>query len=118
MDFPKWSRVSKLLRTRDAKSAFCGRSKLAIHPPELPEESGNSGGVAFPAAVTYAWFVCGSLVVMVIALSMPFQVYLLCNQQKGENTMPETRNLYAQLPSDLHQRVCEAREELGQTTAQ
>ena len=66
----------------------------------------------------YAWFVCGSLVVMVIALSMPFQVYLLCNQQKGENTMPETRNLYAQLPSDLHQRVCEAREELGQTTAQ
>ena len=32
--------------------------------------------------------------------------------------MPETRNLYAQLPSDLHQRVCEAREELGQTTAQ
>ena len=32
--------------------------------------------------------------------------------------MPETRNLCAQIPLDLHQRVCEAREESGQTTAQ
>ena len=32
--------------------------------------------------------------------------------------MPETRNLCAQLPLDLHQRVCMAREESGLTTAQ
>ncbi len=32
--------------------------------------------------------------------------------------MTETRNLCAQLPLELHQRVCEAREWLGQTTAQ
>ena len=32
--------------------------------------------------------------------------------------MPATRNLCAQLPLDLHQRVCEAREELGLTNAQ
>ena len=32
--------------------------------------------------------------------------------------MPATRNLCAQLPLDLHQRVCEAREESGLTTAQ
>lgn len=32
--------------------------------------------------------------------------------------MPETRNLCAQLPLDLHQRVCEAREAAGLTTAQ
>ena len=32
--------------------------------------------------------------------------------------MPATRNLCAQLPLDLHQRVCEAREQLGLTTAQ
>ena len=32
--------------------------------------------------------------------------------------MPETRNLCAQLPLDLHQRVCIAREESGLTTAQ
>ena len=32
--------------------------------------------------------------------------------------MPETRNLCAQLPLDLHQRVCEAREQLGLSTAQ
>ena len=32
--------------------------------------------------------------------------------------MPETRNLCAQLPLDLHQRVCEAREQSGLTTAQ
>ena len=32
--------------------------------------------------------------------------------------MPATRNLCAQLPLDLHHRVCEAREESGLTTAQ
>ena len=32
--------------------------------------------------------------------------------------MPETRNLCAQLPLDLHRRVCEAREQSGLTTAQ
>lgn len=32
--------------------------------------------------------------------------------------MPATRNLCAQLPVDLHQRVCEAREQSGLTTAQ
>ena len=32
--------------------------------------------------------------------------------------MPATRNLCAQVPTDLHQRVCEAREESGLTTAQ
>ena len=37
---------------------------------------------------------------------------------KKENTMPETRNLCAQFPLDLHQHVCEAREQSGLTTAQ
>lgn len=32
--------------------------------------------------------------------------------------MPETRNLCAQLPLDLHAKVCEAREASGLTTAQ
>ena len=32
--------------------------------------------------------------------------------------MPETRNLCAQLPLELHQRVCEAREQSGLTTAE
>ena len=32
--------------------------------------------------------------------------------------MPATRNLCAQLPLELHQRVCEAREQSGLTTAQ
>ena len=32
--------------------------------------------------------------------------------------MPATKNLCAQIPTDLHQRVCEAREESGLTTAQ
>ena len=32
--------------------------------------------------------------------------------------MPETRNLCAQIPIDLHQRICEAREQSGLTTAQ
>ena len=32
--------------------------------------------------------------------------------------MPATRNLCAQLPLELHQHVCEAREQSGLTTAQ
>ena len=32
--------------------------------------------------------------------------------------MPATKNLCAQIPTDLHQRVCEAREQSGLTTAQ
>ena len=32
--------------------------------------------------------------------------------------MPATKNLCAQIPTDLHQRVCEAREQVGLTTAQ
>ena len=32
--------------------------------------------------------------------------------------MPETRNLCAQIPINLHQRICEAREQSGLTTAQ
>ena len=32
--------------------------------------------------------------------------------------MPSTKNLCAQVPIDLHQRVCEAREQAGQTTSQ
>ena len=32
--------------------------------------------------------------------------------------MPATKNLCAQIPTDLHQRVCEAREGSGLTTAQ
>ena len=32
--------------------------------------------------------------------------------------MPATKNLCAQIPTDLHQRVCEAREQSGLTTAE
>ena len=32
--------------------------------------------------------------------------------------MAATKNLCAQIPTDLHQRVCDAREKSGQTTAQ
>ena len=38
--------------------------------------------------------------------------------RKGKITMPGSRNLCAQIPIDLHQRVCEAREQSGLTTAQ
>ena len=38
--------------------------------------------------------------------------------RKGKITMPGSRNLCAQIPIDLHQRICEAREQSGLTTAQ
>ena len=65
-----------------------------------------------------AYFVPQSLLVMVIAFSMPFDYTCLAISGKENSTMPATRNLCAQLPLDLHQRVCEAREESGLTTAQ
>ena len=38
--------------------------------------------------------------------------------EKEIDTMAATKNLCAQIPTDLHQRVCEAREKSGLTTAQ
>ena len=55
---------------------------------------------------------------MVIAFSMPFGYTCLAISGKENNTMPATKNLCAQIPTDLHQRVCEAREQSGLTTAQ
>ena len=66
----------------------------------------------------YACFVYDSLVVLVIAFAMPFGYTCVAISGKENNTMPATRNLCAQLPLDLHQRVCEAREQSGLTTAQ
>ena len=66
----------------------------------------------------YACFVYDSLVVLVIAFVMPFGYTCLAISGKENNTMPATRNLCAQVPLDLHQRVCEAREKSGLTTAQ
>ena len=59
----------------------------------------------------YACFVYQSLLVMVIAFSMLFGYTCLAISGKENSTMPETRNLCAQLPLDLHQRVCEAQPE-------
>ena len=49
---------------------------------------------------------------------MPFGYACLAINGKEHDTMPETRNLCAQIPTALHAQVCEAREQLGLTTAQ
>lgn len=49
---------------------------------------------------------------------MPFSYTFVATKGKGINAMPENRNLCAQISADLHQRVCEAREAAGLTTAQ
>ena len=67
---------------------------------------------------TYACIVFEFLVDLVIAFSLPFEYTCLAISGKENETMPATRNLCAQLPLDLHQRVCEAREKSGLTTAQ
>ena len=62
---------------------------------------------------TYACIVFEFLVDLIIAFSLPFGYTCLAISGKENNTMPATRNLCAQLPLDLHQRVCEAREQSG-----
>lgn len=81
-----------------------GVNSLSTSLSELSAKSGCSVGSAFPATVTYASFASGSLAVMVMA----FSYTLCCNQRKGENPIPVTRNLCGQLPLDLNQRVCAA----------
>jgi hypothetical protein len=75
-------------------------------------------GVAFPATVTFASFALWFFGGVGNSIINAFRVYLPCNQTKGDTTMPETRNLCAQLPLALHAQVCEAREAAGLTTAQ
>jgi len=65
----------------------------------------------------YASSVCGSLVVLVIASSMPFD-YISFTIKKGDSSMEQRKNLCAQVPLSLHTQVTEAREALGQTTSE
>lgn len=65
----------------------------------------------------YASSVCGSLVVLVIASSMPFG-YISFTIKKGDSSMEQRKNLCAQVSLSLHTQVTEAREALGQTTSE
>ena len=44
---------------------------------------------------------------------MPFGYTFVAISGKENNTMAATKNLCTQIPTDLHQRVCEAREQSG-----
>ncbi len=48
---------------------------------------------------------------------MPFS-YTSFTIRKGDSSMEQRKNLCAQVPISLHNRVTEAREQLGQTTAE
>ena len=54
---------------------------------------------------------------MVIAFIMPFS-YTGFTIKKGDGSMEQRKNLGAQVPLSLHNRGTEAREQLGQTTAE
>ena len=97
--------------------------KLETHPLLCSQFSiiaGEEEFIPYPSVHIggYARFVCHSLVVLVIAFSMPFEYTWVTIKRKENDTMPETRNLCAQVPIDLHQKISKAREQAGQTTAQ
>ena len=95
------------------------KKKSAVHGLPLTQAAVDGFFIIWYVHIgRYASFVHNSLVVMVIAFSMPFGYTCLAISGKENDTMPATRNLCAQLPLDLHQRVCEAREQSGLTTAQ
>ena len=95
-----------------------GVNSLSTYPQSDRKSPAALGAFVFPPLLHLLRLHSGSLVVLVIALSMPFGYTCLAISGKENSTMPATRNLCAQLPLDLHQRVCEAREESGLTTAQ
>ncbi len=95
------------------------KKKSAVHGLPLTQAAVDDFFIIWYVHIgRYASFVHNSLVVMVIAFSMPFGYTCVAISGKENDTMPATRNLCAQLPLDLHQRVCEAREQSGLTTAQ
>ena len=95
-----------------------GVNSLSAYPQSDRKSPAALGAFVFPPLLHLLHLHSGSLVVLVIAFSMPFGYTCLAISGKENSTMPATRNLCAQLPLDLHQRVCEAREESGLTTAQ
>ena len=80
---------------------------------------GADGGLfrLIGAYVAFASFVYHSLVVLVIAFTEPFGYACVTkNEEVSENG--NHKNLCAQIPIDLHERVSEERERLGQTTSE
>ena len=80
---------------------------------------GADGGLfrLIGAYVAFASFVYHSLVVLVIAFTGPFGYACVTkNEEVSENG--NHKNLCAQIPIDLHERVSEERERLGQTTSE
>ena len=72
-----------------------GVKPLSTSPPERPAKPGGPVGFAFPATVTFASFASGSLVVMAIAFSIPFDYTRVAISRKENDAMPATRNLCA-----------------------
>ena len=81
---------------------------------------GADGGLfrLIGAYVAFASFVYHSLVVLVIAFTGPFGYACVTKIRKRCPRMATTKNLCAQIPIDLHERVSEERERLGQTTSE
>ena len=80
---------------------------------------GADGGLfrLIGAYVAFASFVYHSLVVLVITFTGPFGYACVTkNEEVSENG--NHKNLCAQIPIDLHERVSEERERLGQTTSE
>ena len=80
---------------------------------------GADGGLfrLIGAYVAFASFVYHSLVVLVIAFTGPFGYACVTkNEEVSENG--NHKNLCAQIPIDLHERVSEERERLGLTTSE
>ena len=84
-DFSKQPPVSKILRTKDAKSAIYGRSKVAIrHSPRAAGRVRKLWEFAF-FRHCYICFVCLRFLSGIgDSFINAFRVYLPCNQRKGE----------------------------------
>ena len=72
----------------------------------------------FGAIGAFASFVYHSLVVLVIAFTETFGYACVAKKRRRYPRMATTKNLCAQIPIDLHERVSEERERLGQTTSE
>ena len=112
--------IWEFLETRMTRTPLRSKREKAVYGLPVFKAGPWTAFFHFPTVHIggYACFVHDSLVVLVIAFAMPFGYTCVAISGKENNIMPATRNLCAQLPIDLHQRVCEAREQSGLTTAE
>jgi len=109
-----------VLGIRMTRTLLRSKRERAVHGlPVFRADSRTAFFVLLTVQIgAYVCFVCGSLVVLVIAFAMPFGYTCFTIRRREIATMAAKKNLCAQIDIDLHRKITEAKEQAGLTTAE